>query len=135
MSKQFNFLSLKTAIRTKNYEASTAFYSKVLHLTIVQQYSGEKGVRGCILRIGDEQSNAFIEISEIAPTHYYFDASFQKGVANDKIDLQIKTESVDYWAEHLKGKCELRGPVDRPWGARYLYLRDPDGLQIIIYEE
>ena len=51
------------------------------------------------------------------------------------MDIQIRTDNVEYWAERLNNKWEARGPVLRPWGSFYLYLRDPDGLQIIIYEE
>ena len=126
---------VKTVIRTKDFTASKKFYSEILGLKIVEEYNGEKGVKGCILRFGQSESNSFIEISAINSDHYYFDSSFGKNIENDKIDLQIKTNSIDYWENYLKGKWEARGPVDRPWGSRYLYLRDPDGLQIIIYQE
>lgn len=126
---------VKTVIRTKDFEASKKFYSEILGLKIVEEYSEEKGVQGCILRIGKNSSSSFIEISAIHPDHYYFNSSFGKNIENDKIDLQIKTNSIDYWENYLKGKWKARGPVDRPWGSRYLYLRDPDGLQIIIYQE
>jgi len=126
---------VKTVIRTKDFKVSKKFYSEILGLKIVEEYNGEKGVQGCILRIGKSNSSSFIEISAINSDHYYFDSSFDKNIENDKIDLQIKTNSIDYWTNYLKGKWKARGPVDRPWGSRYLYLRDPDGLQIIIYQE
>ncbi|MEM9686503.1 MAG: VOC family protein [Bacteroidota bacterium] len=128
-----HLLSLKTVIRTKDFDASKHFYTRILNLEIVEEYHGEN--RGCIMRFGNRESNAFLELSEIPENHYYFNASFHRYVENDKIDIQLKTDSVDDWADHLKEKWEARGPVDRPWGSRYLYLRDPDGLQLIIYEE
>jgi len=120
------FISLKTTIRTKNFESSKMFYSTVLQLKIVEEYDDKNGSQGCILRIGSEESNAFVEISEIEAKHDFL---------NDKIDLQIKTNSILYWAERLQKLWKVSGPIDRPWGSQYLYLRDPDGLQIIIYQE
>ncbi|WP_299439956.1 VOC family protein [uncultured Aquimarina sp.] len=128
-----NLLSLKTVIRTKDYDASKKFYCQILNLDLVEEYNSEN--RGCILRVGDKDTNAFLEISEIPKGHYYYHTSFDEYVENDKIDIQIKTNDIDQWAEHLNEKWEVKGPIDRPWGAQYLYLRDPDGLQIIIYQE
>ncbi len=130
-----SLLSLKTLIRTKDFEASKNFYTQILHFKIIEEYDDEDGSRGCIVRIGQENNNAFIEISEINKDHPYFDESFSQNIGNDKMDIQIRTDSIDYWAVHLKEKWDARGPIDRPWGSRYLYLRDPDGLQIIIYQE
>ena len=58
-----------------------------------------------------------------------------KNIENDKTDIQLRTDNVEYWATRLKEKWNARGPVLRPWGSHYLYLRDPDGLHIIIYQE
>lgn len=49
--------------------------------------------------------------------------------------IQIRTHDVQYWANKLEGKCPLKGPVGRPWGSKYLYLRDPDNLQVILFQE
>ncbi|MDH7447039.1 VOC family protein [Aquimarina sp. 2201CG14-23] len=128
-----DLLSLKTVIRTKNYDASKHFYTQILKLSIAEEYSSEN--RGCILRFGDKNSNAFLEISEIKEGHYYFQQSFSRKIENDKIDIQIKTNNIAYWSEHLHKKWKAKGPIDRPWGSKYLYVRDPDELQIIIYQE
>lgn len=130
-----NLLSLKTVIRTKDFEASKQFYTEILNLEISEEYDDGNGSKGCIVRFGDENSNAFFEISEIKKSHDYYQDAFSRGVDNDKTDIQIKTNSVDYWANRLKEKWEARGPIKRPWGSEYLYLRDPDGLHIIIYQE
>ena len=130
-----DLLGLKTVIRTKNFEAARRFYSEVLNLVIVEEYDDGNGSKGCIMGFSPEANNAFLEISEIKSTHSYYQTAFSRVMENDKMDLQIKTDAVDYWAEKLNGICETRGPVERPWGSRYLYLRDPDGVHIIIYEE
>jgi catechol 2,3-dioxygenase-like lactoylglutathione lyase family enzyme len=128
-------LSLKTVIRTQDFKASKDFYTRIFKLEPVEEYE-EKGARGCIMRFGTEPNNAFIEISEIDHDDDYFHPSFAVESTTDKVDMQIRTDDVDYWAKRLKeNNWPARGPVLRPWGFRYLYLRDPDNLQIIIYEE
>ncbi len=136
INKHPDLLSMKTVIRTKDFEASKTFYTQLLKLEVVEEYDDGDGSRGCIMRVGPEGSTAFVELSEIAEGHYYFNRAFHQSFTNDKADIQIKTNAVNYWADRLKQhNWEARGPVLRPWGSHYLYLRDPDGLQLIIYEE
>ena len=131
-----NLLSLKTTIRTKNLKASKDFYTRILKLEVVEEFEDDGTSRGCIVKLGSEPNNAFIELSEIDEDDDYFQEDFAKDSATDKVDLQIRTDDVNFWAERLKeNNWAARGPVLRPWGHRYLYLRDPDNLQIIIYEE
>lgn len=135
MKAKNELYSLKTVIRTKNLDVSKRFYTELLELEIVQEYNDGDGARGCILRVGDENSNAMIELSEINKHHYYYQASFSRVLDNDKIDVQIRTKNIAYWATRLTEKWAVKGPILRPWGSHYLYLRDPDGMQIIIYQE
>ncbi len=125
--------SLKSVIRTKKFDAAREFYHSILELEIVEEYDDGNGSRGCILSL--QGAGAFIEISEIKPNHSYYQSAFNKSIESDKIDIQIRTNTIQYWASKLEGIWESRGPIDRPWGSKYLYLRDPDGLHIIIYEE
>ena len=87
------------------------------------------------MRFGPEGSNAFIEISKIEKDHVYYQDAFSLTIENDKTGIQLRTDTMEYWAALLKEKWNTRGPILRPWGSSYLYLRDPDGLQIIIYQE
>ncbi|TAI47592.1 VOC family protein [Flagellimonas allohymeniacidonis] len=135
VSPQNSLLSLKTVIRTKNFEASKTFYTQILSLEIAEEYNDGNGSKGVILRLGPQGSNAFLEISEITQDHSYYQKAFSESFENDKADIQLRTEDVNYWAGLLHEKWRARGPVLRPWGSHYLYLRDPDGLQIIIYQE
>ena len=95
----------------------------------------KNGSKGCIMGFNLKHNNALIEISEIKSIHNYYQPAFDRPVDNDKMDIQIRTDNVDYWAEKLRPIWLMRGPVERPWGSRYLYLRDPDGVHIIIYQE
>ncbi len=128
-------LSQKTVLRVKDFPASKAFYTEVLSLHIVEEYNDGDGSKGCILRYGGEGSNALLEISEIKESHVYYQKAFSKTMGSNKISIQLRTDNVSYWADRLQENWKVRGPVLRPWGSQYLYLLDPDGMQIIIYEE
>ncbi|MBL4905665.1 MAG: VOC family protein [Flavobacteriaceae bacterium] len=128
-------MSLKTVIRTKDFTACKKFYTQVLQLEIVEEYDDGDGSKGVILRFGDKNSNAFLEISEIKHQNSYHQKAFDNNFENDKAGIQIETTDISYWSNHLQEFWEARGPIQRPWGSKYLYLRDPDGLQIIIYQE
>jgi len=126
---------LKTVIRTSDFNRSKEFYVSFLNLKILEEYDDENGSRGCILGLSTENNNALIEISEIKATHDFYQPAFDRTIDNDKIEIQIRTNSVDYWTDRLNNVWETKGPIDRPWGSRYLYLRDPDGIRIVIYQE
>ena len=130
-----SLLSQKTVIRTKNFEASREFYTEILNLKIIEEYDDKNGSKGIIVRFGPEGSNAFFEISEIKDHHSYYQKAFSENIENDKIGIQLRTNDIAFWASRFEGKWNARGPVLRPWGSHYLYVRDPDGMQIIIYQE
>lgn len=124
-------LSLKTMLRSRDLEASRRFYVDVLGLEVVEEW-GEAGDRGFIVAFG--QGAGFLELLGIDPDHPKHRPSFADSVANDKIELQIRVESVDGWVERLEGLAEVDGPVTRPWGNRYLWIRDPDGVRIALFQ-
>ena len=105
-------------------------------LEVQQEYDDGDGSRGVIYRLGESTNRAYLEISEILESHDYYQEAFSQKFDNDKLDLQIPCSGIDEWAQRLsEHNWPSRGPVPRPWGSRYLYLRDPDGLQIILFEE
>jgi catechol 2,3-dioxygenase-like lactoylglutathione lyase family enzyme len=127
-----SFRSLKVVIRCASVDASRAFYTDILGLQVVEQWEEEEG-RGAVLSAGDAAAGALIEIYEMSPADRRFDPRFRQPVASDKIDLQLRTASVDDWAARLRGRWPFEGPEDLPWGQRWIKLRDPDGLLIAIY--
>ena len=111
-----SLLSLKTVIRTKDFEASKIFYTQILSLEIIEEYDDGNGSKGLIMRFGPEGSNAFVEISEIRDDHNYYQEPFSENIENDKTDIQLRTDNVEYWAIRLNEKWNARGPILRPWG-------------------
>jgi catechol 2,3-dioxygenase-like lactoylglutathione lyase family enzyme len=125
-------LSVKTVVRCAEFEKSRDFYTRVLRFEVVTEWEEREG-RGCILRLPGS-AGALFEIYEMSREDARFRQEFREPVRNDKIDVQIRTESVDLWAEVLRGIWEFEGPETLPWAQRWIRLRDPDGLLIAIYE-
>ena len=125
--------SVKVAIRCGDYDASRAFYTTILGLRIVEEWDQPEG-KGFIVALGAKGAGGFVEVMQVpADSPQYVDA-FAEPTVSDKIDLQLRTTSVDQWATLLRGRWPFRGPEDRPWGHRYLWLRDPDQVQIVLFE-
>ena len=123
-------MSAKIVIRCQNYLASREFYNSILDLPITDQWE-EPGGKGCIFDVGGQ---GFIEIYEMTEAHPRYNPLSLLPVSVDKIDLQLRAESVDEWAKHLDGLWVFEGPERMEWGQRWIKLRDPDNLLISIYE-
>jgi len=124
--------SLKFTIRTRDFESSRKFYREILDLAEVEAWD-EDSDRGLIVSPGGA---ALIEISEIRPHSSSFRGEFLGSMGGEKVDIQLRTSDVERWARRLSAAgWPFRGPVDRPWGARYIYLHDPDGVKIILYDD
>lgn len=134
MTVSVSALSLKIVIRCKKFEASHAFYSTILGLDVVQEWSEDQG-RGCVFGFGERESGGCIEIYEMTTRDKRYSPAFMQSFQNDKIDVQLGARSVDLWVEKLGGKWPFEGPETLPWGQRWIKLRDPDNLLVAIYED
>jgi catechol 2,3-dioxygenase-like lactoylglutathione lyase family enzyme len=122
--------SLKTMLRCGDFEGTRRFYTELLGLQVVEEWN-DPGDRGCILRFGAGQG--FLELLHAGPDEVG-DPAFAQRVANDKIEIQIHVASIDTWVKRLEGRVPFEGPVRRPWGNRYLWIRDPEGLRIALFQ-
>lgn len=118
-------------LRCRNLEASRGFYVGLLGLEVVKEWD-QGDDRGCIVGFGP--GGGFLEMLAVDSQHSKHRPAFEEPVANDKIELQIRVESVDAWARQLDGRVKIEGPVTRPWGNRYLWVRDPDGVRVAFFE-
>lgn len=130
MSRPPRAHSTKIVICCADLKASLEIYQDLLGLPVVEQWDQEEG-RGAILAVGPA---SFLELAAVARSWEGHRPEFEKPVANDKILVQIRVDSTREWAEHLRGRCAFEGPTPRPWGNTYLYLRDPDGVRVALYE-
>jgi hypothetical protein len=94
----------------------------------------EHGGRGCIFAVRSGDPSGYVEIYDTTAQDSRYHLSFGSPIENDKVDLQLRTASVDSWVERLHGAWPFEGPQRLPWGQRWITLRDPDGLLIAIYE-
>ena len=115
-------LSLKTKISTPKYLATRQFYEQIFGMTVAEEWD-EPGDLGAILALPQGRQEAFLEV-------YHADqpSSF------DGLSLQFRVENLDAFVATLPGDLPFEGPTPRPWGSTYLYLRDPNDIQIIVFE-
>ncbi len=131
MPAKLDQLSIKVVIRCHSFKESRRFYGEILNLPVLEEWE-EKGGQGCIFGF---ETGGSLEIYQMAPTEKRYDASFDRSFQDDKIDLQLKTGTLDAWIERVKGQWPFNGPKTLPWGQRWIQLRDPDNLLVAIYEE
>lgn len=124
----------KVVLRCMNIQRSRDFYTRVLGFVVQQAWTEEEG-RGCILAIGENETTAGFELYEMNRSDSRFREIFTRPLEDDKIDLQLRTDSLDRWVVRLSGVYPFAGPEVLPWGQRWIKLRDPDNLLIAIYEE
>ena len=115
-------LSLKTKISTPRYRETRAFYARVFGMVVAEEWD-DPGDIGVILAIPGGRREAYLEV-------YYTDD--QRNF--DGLSLQFRVDSVAEFMATLPDDVGREGPVDRPWGSTYLYLRDPNDIQVIVYE-
>lgn len=115
--------ALKTRIETPEFEECVEFYKALLGMQVVESWD-EEGDRGAILGLSDDSNGeAFLEL-----------AHSNVAGSRDGISLQFRVHDIHAIAATLRGRWEFRGPTERPWGSTYVYLLDPAGTQVILYQ-
>ncbi len=120
---QAEMTGVKTRIETSKFDESVAFYTELVGLTVVDSWD-EGADKGAILGLSDAKTGqAFLEL---APTDL--------PKSHDAISLQFRVSDIEAVAERLRDRWPFRGPEKRPWGSTYLYLTDPSGVHVILYD-
>ncbi len=114
--------AIKTRIETDRLDETLHFYAKVLGLQIIREWN-EEGDSGAILGLTDVDAHGFLEIASVP----------------DKTDLartclQFRTDNLDDFLIKLAGISEHCEPEEKPWGSTYVYLTDPAGNRVIVFE-
>ena len=91
-------------------------------MVVVEEWN-EPGDVGAIFAFPGGCQEAFLEV---------YDIDDQKEF--NGMSLQFRVNSLADFLAALPDSIEFKGPTDRPWGSRYLYLRDPNDIQVIVYE-
>ncbi len=114
--------ALKTKIITPRLEETRAFFMICLGMQVVEEWQEENDV-GCILALAGEGREALLEIYE-GPQSGDFAG----------LSLQFRTEDLEAFKAGLPPTIACRGPTERPWGSSYLYLTDPNGIPVIVFD-
>jgi catechol 2,3-dioxygenase-like lactoylglutathione lyase family enzyme len=114
--------SLKTKITTPRLADTRAFYESLFGLTVVEEWD-KPGDKGVILQFPDGHREALLEIYDGQGTQHFVGLS-----------LQFRVDDVESFIASLPAGVSFEGPDRRPWGSTYVYLRDPNDIQVIVYE-
>ena len=114
-------LSLKTRLGTPLLLETRDWYRDLFGLELLEEWD-EPGDRGCILGLPGGARQALLEICHCATACHFAGMS-----------LQFRVEDVDAFAVPDEQRFASRGPEDRPWGSRYLFLTDPNGVSVVIF--
>lgn len=116
-----NILALKTKLTTPRFEETRDWYRGLFGLRVIEEWD-EAGDKGCILGFAWEPGEAFLEIYHGEPTTDY-----------SGLSLQFRIEDVDRFTIPAGNRYAHRGPEDRPWGSRYLFFTDPNGVAVVAF--
>jgi catechol 2,3-dioxygenase-like lactoylglutathione lyase family enzyme len=114
-------LSLKTKLGTPLLEQTRDWYRDLFNLVVLEEWSDAVD-RGCILGFAGAADCAYLEISHCEKRHDY-----------TCLSLQFRVEDVGALVVPDEKRFAHRGPVNRPWGSRYLYFSDPNGVSVVVY--
>jgi catechol 2,3-dioxygenase-like lactoylglutathione lyase family enzyme len=114
--------SLKTKIITSKLVETRDFYISCLGLQVVEEWSEEDDV-GCILALPRGRREALLEIYH-GPQPSDFSG----------VGLQFRTEDLGAFRASLPAGAEASEPIKRPWGSTYVYLTDPNGIAVVVFE-
>ena len=93
-------------LQTEDVAATVSFYRDVLGLDVVDQWSGEED-SGVIFGLEGAAGAAFV---------------------------QLRVRDMAGFLRRLGDAWAVDGPHERPWGSVYSYLRDPNGVQVIVFD-
>ncbi|MBF6218643.1 VOC family protein [Nocardia abscessus] len=113
-----DILSSRIILRPADYEATLAFYRDGLGLAIAREYPG-----GTVFFAGQ----SLVEVAAHG-------GSGKSSSFEGAIWLQVRDVSAAAVELALKGIAIDRAPVEEPWGLLEMWVRDPDGVPIVLVE-
>ena len=116
-----DLLSLKTRLSSPLLVETRNWYCDLFDLNVLEEWD-EPSDQGCILGVPGAAAGAYLEIHHCAGPQNF-----------EAISLQFRVEDVAAFAVPDDPRFRHRGPVDRPWGSRYLYFSDPNGVSVIVF--
>lgn len=121
LTEMTNILGLETKLTTPRFEETRDWYRDLLGLSLLEQWD-EPGDKGCILGFAESGNQAFLEIY-----------AGEQSSDFTGLSLQVRIENVDRFPIPADDRFNHRGPEDRPWGSRYLFFTDPNGVSVVLF--
>ena len=115
-------------VKVRSMEESLKFYTEILGLSVINKFPAGPGVT--ISFLSDEKGNK-IELIENAHENISEEA---KGLS--LISIGFVVDSVDKVLKLVNEKNIkiVRGPIQTPAGAKFIYIEDPNGAEIEFIE-
>jgi lactoylglutathione lyase len=115
-------------VKVRCMEESLKFYTEFLELNVINKFPAGPGVT--IAFLSDEKGNK-IELIENANEKINEES---KGLS--LVSIGFVVDSVDKVLELVneKGIKIVRGPIQTPAGAKFIYIEDPNGAEIEFIE-
>ncbi len=123
-------LELRVALTASDYERSVKFYCEGLGLEPAQFWNNSQG-RALVLDMGHATLEVFDEVQ--ART---VDQIETEGRTSGQIRFALQVPDLKAAMERLlaHGARLVHPPVITPWGDTNVRLRDPDGMQITLFQ-
>ena len=102
-------------ITVKNLKESIKFYEDVLNLKIAREFSPMEGTNIAFLK---GESSAMLELIE------YENKSIKDEVSHSKVSIGFEEKNIKI----------IRGPINTPGGERFIFIEDPNGVEIEMIE-
>jgi catechol 2,3-dioxygenase-like lactoylglutathione lyase family enzyme len=97
------------------------WYRDLFGLVVLEEWD-EPGDSGCILGLRSEPGEALLEVHHRQGERAYTGMS-----------LQFRVGSLDAFVVPDDERFRSRGPIERPWGSRYLFFEDPNGISVVLF--
>lgn len=116
-------LSSRFIVRCVDLDRTASFWCETVGLRVYREY-GAGGVRtGVVLFCG----GGFLELTTAG--------SDRAGPVGDDTVLWLQVPDVDIESRRLAASgVAVEGPRTEPWGLREAWLRDPEGLRVVLVE-
>lgn len=114
-------------ITVKNMEESIKFYTEVIRLNVLKSFSPQSGTNITFLK-GDD--GGMVELIE------YGDNSQAQEKSRTIVSIGMSVKNLDKEMKNLEEMNVpiIRGPINVPSGERFLFVEDPNGVEIELIE-
>lgn len=123
---------LRLIVHTEDFDRALAFYNQALGLPAQPAFEGEGDARVAILHAGI----ATVELSNTAQVEM-IDQVEAEGRRSDRLRIAFEVDDTEQLTgELVAAGAELEAPGrETPWRSLNARLRDPDGLQLTLFQE